>query len=167
MYCSSCGTQFSQGVRFCSRCGRGALPPASRNSVRSPGRRAFVFVGLVVFGLSLWIVAIIIATRSAPTGRAGTDRSDATFVRPPEDRKIEALSMCEQFVERRLKAPSTAKFSHVWDTTMTGSGDGPYRVSGFVDAQNSFGAMLRNHYVCTAQRSSSSDTWTLIDLTMR
>jgi hypothetical protein len=86
---------------------------------------------------------------------------------PAEDRKIEAKVMCEQFVERRLKAPSTAKFSWPSDTTMTGSGDGPYRVSGFVDAQNPFGTMLRNHYVCTAQRSSSGDTWTLIDLTVK
>jgi hypothetical protein len=166
MYCSSCGTQLSQGVRFCSRCGRGASPPASRKSVRSPGRNAPVFIGLAAF-LSLWIVGLIIAARLAPPGTAGTDRSGATYARPAQDRKIEALSTCEQFVERRLKAPSTAKFSHVWDTTMTGSGDGPYQVRGFVDAQNSFGAMLRNHYVCTAQRTSSSDTWTLIDLTMK
>jgi hypothetical protein len=92
---------------------------------------------------------------------------DAAPDSPPRDRKIEALSMCELFVKGRLKAPSTAKFGHVWDTTTTGSGDGPYQVSGYVDAQNSFGAMLRNYYVCTAQGSSPSDTWTLIDLKMR
>ena len=98
---------------------------------------------------------------------ARTGRDAATSVLPPQDHKIEALSMCELFIKRRLKAPSTAAFSHVWDTTTTGSGDGPYQVSGYADAQNSFGAMLRNRYVCTAQRSSSRDTWVLIDLTLK
>lgn len=53
--------------------------------------------------------------------------------------------MCQQFVKDRLKAPSTADFS---DEDHTNSGDHQWIVTGVVDAENSFGAMLRSSYRC-------------------
>ncbi len=50
--------------------------------------------------------------------------------------------IAEQEVEERLKAPSTAKFSNI-EVTKTGS---TWVVTGYVDAQNSFGAMIRNRF---------------------
>lgn len=51
--------------------------------------------------------------------------------------------MCQQFVEDRLKAPTTADF----DTAH--SGEGPtYTVTGTVDAENSFGAKVRSSFTC-------------------
>ena len=84
----------------------------------------------------------------------------------PADRRAEAFTVCEQFVERRLKAPGTAKFSHVWDSTISGSGGGPYEIDGYVDAQNSFGALLRNRYSCSVE-ASSGKSWTLKSLSMQ
>jgi cytochrome c biogenesis protein ResB len=55
-----------------------------------------------------------------------------------------ATANCEGFVKVRLKAPSTAKFSNE-ATSVNGR---LYTVTGDVDAQNSFGAMLRNRYSC-------------------
>ena len=60
----------------------------------------------------------------------------------------QAWTLCEQFVSDRLKAPSTADFSGYSETTITGSGLGPWKVSGYVDSQNSFGAKLRSRYSC-------------------
>jgi hypothetical protein len=74
-----------------------------------------------------------------------------------------ASVMCEQFVEERLKAPSSADFSGVFDTTVSGSGN-DYTVRGYVDAQNSFGAMIRSDYTCEI-RDSGNDKWTLVSLT--
>lgn len=52
---------------------------------------------------------------------------------------------CERHVKSRLKAPSTAKFEVERSSLL---GVGRYRVIGYVDAENSFGAMLRSAYVC-------------------
>lgn len=71
---------------------------------------------------------------------------------------LEAEWACEDFVERRLKAPSTADFN------LSASG-GPtsFTVSGSVDAANSFGAKLRHDVTCRI--SLDGDRWKLDSLT--
>lgn len=70
---------------------------------------------------------------------------------PSSDTPIEAYIVSKKFVLQRLKAPRSAVFP---DYTDSGVGvsryqDGKYVVTGYVDSQNSFGAMLRTGYVCT------------------
>lgn len=72
----------------------------------------------------------------------------------------DASRACENFVKDRLKAPSTAKFS---GESVSDDGTGRYTVTGSVDAQNSFGAMLRDHYSCLMRLDG--DNWELITLT--
>jgi hypothetical protein len=77
----------------------------------------------------------------------------------PSQEQREAKDVCETFVERQLKAPSTADF-----TGASASGAaGHYTVRGQVDSENSFGAMIRNSYVCEV-RSAGGDNWNLINL---
>lgn len=52
-------------------------------------------------------------------------------------------------VESYLKAPSTAKFCKQSDATVTHLGNGEYMVTGWVDAENSYGAMIRSDFVVT------------------
>jgi hypothetical protein len=73
-----------------------------------------------------------------------------------------ARDVCEQFVEDRLKAPSTADFS---DTSATETGSEAWTVQGSVDSENGFGAMIRNTYVCQV-RHTSGDNWHLVDLSL-
>lgn len=72
---------------------------------------------------------------------------------PPKREKptydaFNAQSACESFVKQALKAPSTADFAPHHELQISGSGTGPWTVIGYVDAQNSFGAKLRNGYFC-------------------
>lgn len=55
------------------------------------------------------------------------------------------LQIAEDAVKQNLKAPSTATFSSIRETQIKRSGN-TWTVSGWVDAQNSFGAMLRSEY---------------------
>jgi hypothetical protein len=63
--------------------------------------------------------------------------------------------MSEDFVKRMLKAPATAEFG---DEVATHLGSEKYRVSGYVDAQNAFGAKLRSTWTCTVQ-NTDGDNW--------
>jgi len=76
---------------------------------------------------------------------------------------------CEVFVKDRLKAPSTAKFSNEQAYTLQTQTDA-FQVTGDVDAQNGFGAMLRNSFTCDVRRvsvdSSGGEEWNLINLDM-
>jgi hypothetical protein len=101
-----------------------------------------VIVGIVL-GLLCWgVVSGKFASKPKPDGSGAT-------------------AVCRTFVKRQLKAPSTAEFSG--ETVRT---DGPgWLVSGFVDAQNSFGAALRRHYSCSViPADTTGDNWTLVSL---
>jgi hypothetical protein len=67
-----------------------------------------------------------------------------------EDKQAESQVACEDVVKKNLKAPSTASFSN---ETATGTG-GAYTVTGDVDSQNGFGAMIRNHFTCESDGST-------------
>lgn len=64
-----------------------------------------------------------------------------------------AVAKCEAVVKGDLKAPSTAKLN------LSASGNGPtYVVSGTVDAENSFGAMLRKDVRCNVRITNDGDS---------
>ena len=52
---------------------------------------------------------------------------------------------CQDLVLETLKAPASAKFSN-WNIEKEGSST--FLVSGSVDSQNGFGALLRSNFVC-------------------
>lgn len=60
--------------------------------------------------------------------------------------KINAYIAAESYVTDRLKAPSTAKFGGYDPKNVLIVGPCKFFISGYVDAQNSFGAMIRNNY---------------------
>jgi hypothetical protein len=96
---------------------------------------------------------------SDSSGESGTSDSESDDGRNPGMAKV----MCENFVEDSLKAPSTAEFSGVFDTVISGTGN-DYTVSGYVDAQNGFSAMIRNNYNCQIH-DNGDDRWSLVSLT--
>lgn len=78
-----------------------------------------------------------------------------------------AFVMTQEPVKRTLKAPSTATFPYFSDrqVSVTTKPNCVFHVSGFVDAQNSFGAMLRNSYTADI-RFNEDGTWSLIGLSI-
>jgi hypothetical protein len=72
-----------------------------------------------------------------------------------------AYEACKRAVESTLKAPSTADFSGPLHSDITADGD-TYKVAGYVDSENSFGASLRSNFTCTV-RDTGGD-WELVDL---
>lgn len=88
------------------------------------------------------------------------------------DDHISAKMMCQKFVAKSLKAPATARFSSMSETAAIPSNEAKFKhlpnawdSAGYVDAQNSFGAMLRQEYFCTMQRTGP-DKWRLLDLSV-
>ena len=52
-------------------------------------------------------------------------------------------------VKNRLKSPSTADFCSYPEATITDLGNNRYKIQGYVDAQNSFGATVRSKFTVT------------------
>lgn len=71
--------------------------------------------------------------------------------------KYDAFDRCETAIKTQLKAPSTAKFSN----KNYFEGSTVHTVYMDVDAENSFGASLRQRFTCKMSFAESSGTWTL------
>jgi hypothetical protein len=133
--------------------------PAARKRTTKGGEAALWFA-IVVFVLTVGGCAISLVTGGP---------SDA------ELRETDAELACQSWVRDRLRAPSTAEFVNVY--TRTGqadlteedvyagrSEDDVYTVRGSVDAQNGFGAMVREAFVCEVR--DTGDGWELLGIDM-
>lgn len=108
--------------------GQFTAAPTGASKPSNTGR----YIGFGVLGLI--VVAIIAGAVMSQGGKSST--YDPNWAG-------EAISQCEELVKDNLKAPSTA----VFDTDATGNG--VWTVTGTVDSENSFGAMLQADFQCT------------------
>ena len=82
--------------------------------------------------------------------------------------QVSTTLVCEEAVKRRLKAPATADFPFGHSNQVRGvvGYTNRYRLSSYVDAQNSFGANLRTNFVCVVEgKGESLLNYKLIELT--
>ena len=79
--------------------------------------------------------------------------------------QFDAISIAESVVKGNLKSPSTAEFCKSSQMTVTHSGN-TWTVKGWVDAQNSFGATLRNDFTVKIT-FTSKDKYTVDSCTIK
>ncbi|WP_433600400.1 hypothetical protein ACQPXH_00565 [Nocardia sp. CA-135953] len=84
-----------------------------------------------------------------------TPEQNAQFEKIEQERQV--TDRCEDVVRDQLKSPASAKFS---DVQIAGNSKEGWAASGYVDAQNSYGAMLRDVWTCTADLSADGKTIT-------
>lgn len=144
MVCIKCGEPVSDNAKFCEHCGTQLLgiddaPPSSGPvpvptiSGTTKKKKSSGSTG-ICFGIL--IVSIILFFFSC----AGNSLSDY------EPGKSEYITMAKSFVKEVLKAPTTAEFCSFSEFAVATSEEGVIRVKGYVDAQNSFGAMIRTNF---------------------
>ncbi len=75
--------------------------------------------------------------------------------------ECEAMNAAEARVRDQLKCPSTAKFpdTKVLDSAKTSDGETVYLVQAAVDAENSFGAMMRSHHLVVLYVKGNETSW--------
>jgi hypothetical protein len=98
-------------------------------------------VGIAVTGVAGGVGLVHLVDATSPRSAAPWSSPLATV--PPLDER--AVAMCEAVVSNGLKSPASAKFSAVTPLLQETSGT----VSGDVDSQNGFGALIRNHWECS------------------
>lgn len=92
----------------------------------------------------------------------GDGGSDSTRAGHDE---VSAFTMCQSFVEDRLRAPSSADWPCCYTDFTTHLGDGRYRVQTYVDAQNAFGAQIRSDVMCVVEWAGG-DRWRLEEISV-
>ncbi len=84
-------------------------------------------------------------------------------------RQLSAWTMAKQFVTQSLRSPSTASFESDNDDYQDPTkcvlpiSENTYRVHGWVDSQNGFGATVRSYFVLTVRYNKERDTWSVVE----
>lgn len=141
--CAECGAKISSTAKTCPQCGA-----KNKNRDWGAGKKIVAGFFILCIGISVYDAAM---RDSNPKAAADQGESmDDTL------RYAGLKEACKQAVLTKLKAPATAEFAggivlrgHKTDPTR-------YFVDGAVDAQNSFGAKLRQKYQCEVQAGA---TW--------
>lgn len=123
-------------------------------TVSAETKRFRANVGCVAIAVLVTVLSIASAAIFGQPAPRVADASDACY-------------MAQTFVKKELKAPSTAKFAPCRepDTVVTQT-NRIWHVRSWVDAENGFGATLRNSYSADLIYYPATDTWTLSDLSL-
>ncbi len=119
-------------------------PDASRRADNGSHARAPV-TPMAVEIRSLAIATLVLLLAASSLGFAEQPGIGATTQNAADEKA--AIELCHAAVRAVLKTPSVAQFPN---DRLSYQGAGMYSVSGSVDSQNSFGAMLRMEYGCGA-----------------
>ncbi|MCL4552529.1 MAG: hypothetical protein M1305_03095 [Candidatus Marsarchaeota archaeon] len=106
--------------------GEGSKPPLKKKARENA--LTIVMIGALLF-LGLYGLYVLV---------------DTTWPAPTQHGSASAIACAKDLVSENLKAPATAKWQE--ETVVEKSGD-KYLVFVVVDAQNSFGAMMRTRYL--------------------
>lgn len=113
---------------------------------------------LISWAALIFLAALIYSgiTKKEPTT---TESRSATS----DESLAMARIMSEELVKQRLKSPSSAKFSASPFIELLGNKT--YSVTGYVDSQNSFGAMIRTRYNAVVRFNyvtGEKESWSLV-----
>jgi len=108
----------------------------------------FAFLGLVlVAGLIWWFAGMEDRQAAREAEHQAAEQREEERRNSPAAQRRQAAYACSEFVRQQLKAPTTAGFPQEL-RRVSGPDNGEFTVTGVVDAENSFGAMLRQPYSC-------------------
>lgn len=121
-----------------------------------PGMKLFYIIAGILFVLGCGLMSYVYLSQTSNNSSSNGGR----------DLAIMASIQCKNFVKDNIKSPSTAKFTSPMTTEL---GNDSFEVVAYVDAENSFGANVRNLFVCKIRYVGGDDAiqsnWKLLDLT--
>nr|DAG43298.1 MAG TPA: zinc-ribbon domain protein [Caudoviricetes sp.] len=182
--CESCGKKWSDSSGVLSEKTNPSAPhPRDLKQESKSSSGSSLIWGLVLVMSLIVIIAVSSATKkpyspsknTASSGSSGkssysSNSSSSSYSgssskkQDDDDIKAGVYVLAKNCVKNHLKAPSTAKFSEMWECAFQkGEGD-IYMMTGYVDSQNSYGAMLQEQWSIMAE--VSGDKVSLVMLTI-
>lgn len=100
---------------------------------------------------------------AAERARRDAERKKAEEKRKQEycEDKFYAYTAAQDLIKKKLVSPSTAEFPGAHKVHIAYLGNCRHQIQGYVDSQNSFGAMIRTEYYAEVRYSKSDDAYFL------
>lgn len=120
------------------------------SSKKKEKKSAGCFAHFILYGFIVFIIAVCFSAVNGPQTES------------EKPGKIEAYVMATQIVEQKLKAPGSAKFCGYTNARVVEYEPGKFTVMGWVDSQNSFGALMRTDFNVVLE-STSPNNWNILE----
>lgn len=161
--CRECKHKISSKAGACPSCGAPQKP--KRDAISSLARIfLIVFIGVPVL---IGVGASIFSEGETP--KTAEERAERAKQAKNSQLMVFACSEAQRAVKQRLKAPSSAKFPgcglSLAEYEIRATADkATWWVEGYVDSQNSYGAMLRREFI--VKLTLDGDNWTPVDVAL-
>jgi hypothetical protein len=146
--CPHCGLDtilfISQPLKEESKPAADPKPAKLRLNIPTAKKLPLKILGIVIIGIFGLFILISLANKTTTPASSSV------------------IEIAEKFILSGLKSPTTAKFS---GASYKQRGANVFLVSGYVDSQNSFGAMLRGTWLCLVSNTPPNN-WTCIIATV-
>lgn len=143
--CRECGEEVSTAAKACPHCG--ASKPIQRRGIGCP-----LAIALVL----LFLLAIGYGTRANEPKRTAEQIAAQSAAEATERQEFTAEAFCKDAALQQLKSPATAQWGDESDNYRHTDSPGHWRVQLQVDAENSFGALMRTTVDCkVAERNGT------------
>ena len=143
--CKKCGTEVEKGTKVCPNCGK-----------KIGGRKIVLKIIAGIFILSI-LGSIIEYLKMTPEQRIEKSETEIRKHIEETDNSWFVYELIQEVVKNSLKTPSTAKFPNKSEIKIIKDKE-VYTIIGYVDAQNSFGAMIRTNYSASVKQIAKEDT---------
>ena len=147
--CKDCGHTVSKRASICPNCG-----------VKKPARQQSLLAAFVICVFVMWFVLDELSEVDMPSGADQEQVSDTR-------REMNAQIIARREVKKQLVAQSTAEFSasDMQVGLLRGRGPNVWIGKGYVDVQNSYGAMIRSKYEVVIEfQAGSNDLYKVEDV---
>jgi len=147
-----------KNLKYCKRCDR-IVPPEEKVHCSKCGGKdstptrgcSVLIVVFIAFVISFFYFGSI-GPSVRPTSKSKTSTKsvakpkDKVGMGPLTDAGFNIRSVAREVITKSLKSPSTADFPGDFEIDVAWQSPYLYQVSGYVDAENSFGANIREHW---------------------
>lgn len=134
--CPECKKKVSDSAKTCPHCGLEILKQGENDNKKAGKGCMVMFIAFAII-----VGVIYMMSSDSDDSSSSSDYDTNTFL---------AYNYATEFVKKQLKSPSTAEFASTFEQAdhTTHLGNQRYKISSWVDSQNSFGATIRTEFSC-------------------